>query len=76
MFRPAYIQPIHGERASGRGTRVMYAAAAPLYPVWKALFPKHVTTTEVVGRAMLRAAREGAPKRVLESADIAALGSD
>jgi uncharacterized protein YbjT (DUF2867 family) len=75
MFRPAYIQPLHGIKASSRGTRLMYAALAPLYPVWRALFPKYVTTTELVARAMLRAARAGAPKRVLESADIAALGS-
>lgn len=75
MFRPGYIQPMHGARASGRGTRVMYAMAAPLYPVWKTLFPRFVTTTEQVGRAMIRAARDGAPKSLLESADIAALGA-
>jgi uncharacterized protein YbjT (DUF2867 family) len=74
MFRPGYIQPLHGIKASGRGTRVMYAMAAPLYPVWKALFPKFVTTTEQVGRAMLRAARDGAPKTILEPQDISALG--
>jgi uncharacterized protein YbjT (DUF2867 family) len=73
MFRPGYIQPMHGIKASGRGTRVMYAVASPLYPVWRALFPRYVTTTEQVGRAMIHVAREGAPKRVLESADIAAL---
>jgi hypothetical protein len=32
-----------------------------------------VTTTERIGRAMLIAAKRGAPKRVLESADINAL---
>jgi uncharacterized protein YbjT (DUF2867 family) len=76
MFRPAYIQPMHGIKASGRGTRVMYALLGPLYPVWKALAPKYVTTTEEVGRAMLRVAREGAPKQVLENVDIAALGRE
>jgi uncharacterized protein YbjT (DUF2867 family) len=25
MFRPAYIQPLHGIKASGRGTRLMYS---------------------------------------------------
>jgi uncharacterized protein YbjT (DUF2867 family) len=74
LFRPAYIQPMHGAKASGRGTRVMYAVLGPLYPVWKTLAPRYVTTTEEVGRAMLRVAREGAPKRLLESVDIAALG--
>jgi uncharacterized protein YbjT (DUF2867 family) len=75
MFRPAYIQPMHGIKASGRGTRVMYAVMGPLYPVWKTLAPRYVTTTEEVGRAMLRVAREGAQKRLLETADIAALGA-
>ena len=74
MFRPGYIQPTHGIRASSPGIRMMYAAPSPLYPVWKTVFPKYVTTTEEVGRAMLRVAREGAPKRLLENVDIAALG--
>jgi hypothetical protein len=34
------------------------------------LFPKYVTTTEQVGRAMLKIARQGAPKPVLENLDI------
>jgi uncharacterized protein YbjT (DUF2867 family) len=74
MFRPAYIQPLHGIVSSTRMVRVMYAAVAPLYPLWKALFPDHVTTTEVLGRAMIRAARDGAPQRVLENRDINTLG--
>src|SRR5580704_15003200 len=40
MFRPGYIQPMHGIKASGRGTRVMYAVLGPLYPVWTALAPR------------------------------------
>jgi hypothetical protein len=43
---------------------------APPYPILKALFPRHVTTTERLGRAMLSVARRGAPRRVLENADI------
>jgi hypothetical protein len=43
---------------------------APLYPVWKALFPKYVTTTEQVGRAMIKIAKLGAPRHVLENQDI------
>ena len=74
MFRPAYIQPLHGIVSSTKAQRVLYAVVGPLYPLWKALFPDYVTTTEVLGRAMIRAAREGAPKRVLESRDINALG--
>ena len=70
MFRPGYIQPLHGIRTKTRWYGAMYAVIAPLYPLWKLLFPKYVTTTECVGRAMLAVAKRGAPKHVLESSDI------
>lgn len=76
MLRPAYIQPLHGVRSSNGWTRLLYAAGAPLYPVWKGLFPKWVTTTEELGRAMIRLARDGDPRRVLESADLGELGRE
>ena len=74
MFRPAYIQPLHGIVSSTKLLRVMYAVVGPLYPVWKALFPDYVTTTEVLGRAMIAVARHGYSKRVLENRDINAAG--
>src|SRR5438552_312436 len=70
MFRPAYIQPLHGIRTKTKWYGAFYAMMGPLYPVWKLLFPKYVTTTECVGRAMLNVAKRGAPKSVLESQDI------
>jgi uncharacterized protein YbjT (DUF2867 family) len=70
VFRPAFIQPLHGIESRTRLYRVLYKVFAPLYPVLKALFPRHVTTTEQMGRAMLAVARKGAPKRLLENADI------
>jgi uncharacterized protein YbjT (DUF2867 family) len=70
MFRPGYIQPLHGVRTKTRWYGAMYAAMVPLYPLWKLLFPKFVTTTECVGRAMLTVAQHGAAKRVLETSDI------
>ena len=73
-FRPAYIQPLGGIVPKTAWLRAVYAVVAPLYPVWKALFPNYVTTTAQVGRAMIRVAREGGPKRVLESRDINAIG--
>ncbi|MCY1018966.1 NAD-dependent epimerase/dehydratase family protein [Pyxidicoccus sp. MSG2] len=73
MFRPAAIQPMHGIVSKTRSYRILYAVMTPLYPVLRALFPKYVTTTEKVGRAMLHVVRHGAPKPVLENADINAL---
>jgi len=74
MFRPAIIRPGPGIRSKTRSYRVLYGLSGPFLPLFKALFPGYVTTTEEVGRAMLEVAKHGAPKRVLESRDIIALG--
>jgi uncharacterized protein YbjT (DUF2867 family) len=73
MFRPAVIQPLHGVRSKTAVYRVFYAVLRPLMPLLRRAWPQYVTTTEQVGRAMLKVAREGAPKRVLETSDINAL---
>ncbi|OAI57434.1 epimerase [Acidobacteria bacterium SCGC AG-212-P17] len=70
MFRPGYIQPLHGIRTKTKWYGALYAVMGPLYPLWKRLLPNYVTTTECVGRAMLNAALLGAPKRFLENQDI------
>jgi uncharacterized protein YbjT (DUF2867 family) len=69
-FRPGYIQPLHGIRTKTKWYGALYTLIGPLYPVWKLLFPKYVTTSECVGRAMLEVAKNGAPKHVLENQDI------
>lgn len=75
VFRPAFIRPLHGIRSRTPLYRAFYAVAGPLFPVLKALFPGRITTTEQMARAMIAAARGGAPKPVLESADINALSA-
>jgi uncharacterized protein YbjT (DUF2867 family) len=70
MFRPGYIQPMHGIKSKTGLYAAAYKIGAPLYPLFKRLFPNKVTTTEQVGRAMIAVAKSGAPKRVLETADI------
>lgn len=70
MFRPGYIQPLHGVRTKTKWYGALYAVMGPLYPIWKRLLPKYVTTTECVGRAMLNVVRHGASKRFLENQDI------
>jgi uncharacterized protein YbjT (DUF2867 family) len=69
MFRPGYIQPLHGIRTKTNWYRAFYVVLAPLYPLLK-FVPKYVTTTECVGRAMLRVTREGFDRSILESRDI------
>ncbi len=75
VFRPAFIQPMHGITSRTRLYRVLYRVLGPVVPALRALFPRHVTTTEQIGRAMLNVARRGAPKRILESADIREAGA-
>jgi uncharacterized protein YbjT (DUF2867 family) len=70
MFRPGIIQPLHGIRSKTRVYRIVYAILGPLFPLFNWLLPSFITSTERVGRAMLRVARDGAPKPVLENADI------
>jgi uncharacterized protein YbjT (DUF2867 family) len=74
-FRPAMIQPMRGARSTITSYRVAYALMGPLYPLLKKM-PQYVTSTPEVGRAMIRAARSGAPMRTLESIDICALAAD
>ena len=70
MFRPAFIQPLHGIVSKTKLYRTLYVLLAPVYPLLKFFLPRHVTTTENIGRAMLIVAKQGASKNVLENADI------
>jgi uncharacterized protein YbjT (DUF2867 family) len=70
MFRPAGIQPLHGIRSKTAWYQAVYVIAAPLLTLLNRIAPKYVTTTEQVGRAMIKVARDGYPRPVLESEDI------
>ena len=70
IFRLALIQPVHAAVSRTRSYRLFYAVAAPLIPLLRALFPRLVTNTELVGRAMLEVARHGAPRQLLDSRDV------
>ncbi|MET8309767.1 NAD-dependent epimerase/dehydratase family protein [Micromonospora sp. NPDC005173] len=69
--RPGFIQPTHGAVSRTRWYRVLYAVTSPLFPVVSRLFPNQVTSTDRLGQAMLRVAREGSPRRVLAGKDLA-----
>ena len=70
MFRPAGIQPLHGVRSKTGWVQAIYVATAPLLTLLNRVAPKYMTTSEQLGRAMIKVAREGYPKPVLESEDI------
>ncbi|WP_338834079.1 epimerase [Bradyrhizobium septentrionale] len=73
MFRPAGIQPLHGVRSKTPWVQAIYLATSPLLSLLVRLAPGHMTTSEQLGRAMLKVARDGYPRPVLESEDINSL---
>ncbi len=73
MFRPGFIQPLHGIRSKTRLYQFLYDILAPIQPLLKGRFPKYVTTTEQLGQAMLKVAKQSYPKPILESLDINAV---
>lgn len=75
MFRPAFIQPLHGIKSRTALYRIPYTLMSPFTPFIRRAFPNVVTTTEVLGRAMINVARNGYPKPILETEDINIAGS-
>lgn len=70
MFRPGAIVPLDGIRSKTKVYQFFYSVLGPLMPFLNRRFPKYVTTTRQLGRAMLKVAKQGAPQQVLESSDI------
>jgi uncharacterized protein YbjT (DUF2867 family) len=70
MFRPGIIRPLHGVRSKTPLYHAFYVVLGPLLGLAQWLFPKQVTSTEQVGKAMLAVAKRGAPTRWLEPPDI------
>jgi len=70
MLRPAGIQPLHGIRSKTGWVQAIYIGAAPLLSLLNRVAPNYMTTTEQVGRAMIKVARDGYVRPVLESWDI------
>ena len=66
MFRPGYIQPTKGLKNAYK----IYKVLAPLYPIWKTIFPKYVCTLEDLGQSMINCTLFGYDKRILSNLDI------
>jgi uncharacterized protein YbjT (DUF2867 family) len=73
MFRPGFIQPLHGERSKTPLYHAIYTVLAPLYPLISRIAGPYVATSDQVARAMLAAAKRGAATPVLENTAIVAL---
>jgi nucleoside-diphosphate-sugar epimerase len=74
MIRLGALRPMNGERSKAPGGAFLLTVLSPLWPVLQWVWPNGVITSEELGHAMILAARQGSPKRVLESADLVALG--
>jgi uncharacterized protein YbjT (DUF2867 family) len=73
MFRPGFIQPLHGIRSRTRLYQIFYTVIKPILPLLRSIFPSQIATTEQMGRAMLKVARNGYPRPILEAKDINSL---
>jgi len=76
--RPAFIRPGPGIRSRTRGYQIGIILLKPLFvaiPLLIRMAPWLFTTSEILGRAMLRVVQGGAGRFILESADINRLGA-
>lgn len=75
MFRPGFIQPLHGVRSKTAWVDRIYRVTAPLAPLLRRRLPGFATTTEEIGRAMIDVAAGTVPeslrdRRIYENRDI------
>ena len=70
IFRIGVVLPLHGIKSKTPLYNFFYVVGTPLMLLLRTLSPQNVQTTEEIGKAMLIAAKRGAPKSVLECADI------
>jgi uncharacterized protein YbjT (DUF2867 family) len=70
MYRPGYIQPMKGIRSKTALYNSLYVVSAPLYPLLNKIVPKHLTTTEKVGKSMINVSLRPFPDKYLSNSDI------
>ena len=73
-FRPGYIHPMKGVRPKSGWANAAITVLRPLGVVLKQ-FSGIATSSDVLGRAMITAVRDGAPSHAVESREINALGA-
>ena len=72
--RPGFIQPGPGIRSRVRLYQIGITLLTPFFPMFVRAFPFIFTSSEKLGRAMLRVVEGRADRFILESADINRLG--
>lgn len=74
MFRLAGLVPLKGHPSKTRLYRLFYTPLSPLLPFLARLLPGSITTSRILGRAMIRAAQGYSRLSRLEPQDIDHLG--
>jgi hypothetical protein len=69
MFRPGFMKATSGQK----NLKSFYKYIDWTYPIGRALYPSGFCTLQEVGKAMINAATQGAPKQILEVKDIVQL---
>lgn len=69
-FRPGLIIPTHGVAPRPRFARIGYAVGAPLLRLFDRVAPRYSTSSDKLGRAMLRAARGGFHTHTVQGEDL------
>jgi uncharacterized protein YbjT (DUF2867 family) len=72
--RPGFIRPGPGIRSTVKVYQALIVLFRPLFPIVVATLPSLATTSEKLGRAMLRVVQGRADKFILESSDINRIG--
>jgi hypothetical protein len=70
VFRPGVIQALHGIQSKTPAYRYFYFFAWPFIVVLRPRMPQSILTTKPIGRAMLKLAKHGSNKKILETVDI------
>ena len=73
--RPAFIQPGPGIRSRVKAYQILITLFGPLFPLGVRMLPSLFTTTERLGRAMLRVVKGRADRFILEVSDINRVGA-
>lgn len=72
-IRPGFILPMRGVISRVRTVRWFYALTAPVYPVLQKVFGRWVTSTDLLGAAMLQLAIAGSERKALNTGDLNAI---
>ncbi|MBB6459626.1 Rossmann-fold NAD(P)-binding domain-containing protein [Flammeovirga kamogawensis] len=75
MFRPAVIQPEKGVESKVSVYKTIYKILRPVFPILDRLFPKYVTTSTRLGKAMINVVNKGYKTNIIENDDINALSA-